>query len=443
MKVVQSVADALGDSSYLVVGAGVAAAVDPQRDIRPLLKAAADHGASIEYVFETHVHNDYLSGARELAERGAKVVVPAQSGFEFPHLPLADGDEISFGGVSMRALLTPGHTYHHTSYLGADSDGKVRGAFTGGALLMASAGRSDLLGPEHTQELTRMQWESARRIGHALSPEAEILPTHGAGSFCTSTGGTGERRGPLAVEFGRNPALTTGSFEDFAAIHLAALAPIPGYYQYMAPINRRGPKVYGEPPLPMLVGPDEVKAALREHTWVIDVRRRQDFVTAHIPGSVEIEDSTSLLAYVGWLLPFNAPIVLVSYDRAQAERITVDLFRIGYEDVRGYMPWAAWAEAAQPVQRLEGIDIREARNIREEGRLVTIDTRFAYEQEQRPLPEALRMPLDQLNDWAGSAPETAMIVCASGQRSTMAASFLQRAGKKAVSLVEGGAEDLM
>jgi len=442
MNILQFTTESLGDASYLVVGAGSAAAVDPQRDIRPLVIAARSYGVNIDYVFETHVHNDYISGGRELAALGAKVVAPGNSGLEFPHIPLASGDSLSFGGVSLQAMAAPGHTYEHTAYLAADRHGQVRGAFTGGSLLMGATGRSDLLGPDHTDELTRLQWESSRAIAAALTPETELLPTHGSGSFCSISGAPTERRGPLLVEQQRNPALTTDSADDFRAIQLANPAPIPGYYRYMAPINRSGPRVTGEPPKPPALTAGEITAGLRNGITVVDLRARAEFARAHAVGSVGIEESDSALAYVGWLIPFNAPLMLIAESRAQASRFTTDLYRIGYENVQGYIPWAAWKESDSPTERMETVRADQARQMLREGSVPVLDLRYENEQNSDPLPGALKRSINTLPDWIGKSPARALLVCASGQRSVMGASFLKRAGVEVVAFDGGGASDL-
>ncbi len=440
MKVQQFITEALGDSSYLVIADGVAAAVDPQRDVRPLLAAAERANAPIKFVFETHVHNDYVSGGRELAALGAQVVAPALAELQFPHIPLADGKDIEFGGARLRAVAAPGHTYEHTAYLGINERGVVESAFTGGALLMGSAGRTDLLGSDHTAELTRLQWQTAQDIRAQLAPTSSLFPTHGAGSFCSSTGSALERSGPLSVELTRNPALFSTSPEEFAAIQLASSPPIPGYYKYMAPINRAGARVFGTPPEPPLLELDDIAAAV---PTVIDIRPRQDFAAGHIPGSLEIEESTSFLAYVGWMIPFNAPIFLIAADAAQARRVTVDLFRIGYEDVRGFLPFADWRASGRPIDQLAAATIAEAREILADARLPVVDTRFKDEQKALPIPGALELPFDEFHSWSSFAPPRALVVCASGQRATMAASALQKAGREVVALVEGGAENLL
>jgi hydroxyacylglutathione hydrolase len=443
MKIIQFVADALGDASYLVVGEGAAAVVDPQRDVRPYLKAAEERGVPITHVFETHVHNDYISGGPELAERGATIVAPKDSKLDFPHTPVADGDEVAFGGVRLRAVAAPGHTYEHTAYLALDEAGAVQGVFSGGALLMSAAGRTDLLGPDHTEELTRLQWESGARLRQLLTPEAEVLPTHGAGSFCSGGSATADRRATLAEELGRNPVFTSPSYDAFRAVHLASPAPIPRYYRHMAPINRKGPRIYGAPPVPELLDPDRLVQLAGEGASVVDVRNRDDYTRGHLPFAVDIEESGSMLAYVGWLLPFNTPMALVSYDGTQAERVTTDLFRIGYEDVRGYLPHQAWVAAGRELTGMDVVDVDEAARILQSERMPVLDVRFAYEHESEPLPGALALPVDQLPEWADNTPAgPVLLVCASGQRSTMAASFLAQRGKHVVTFKDGGASDI-
>jgi hydroxyacylglutathione hydrolase len=441
MEIIQFVADALGDASYLVVSGDAAAVVDPQRDVRPYLAAAAERGATIRYVFETHVHNDYLSGGRELAAHGAEIVAPATSGLQFPHTPVSDGDEMAVGAARIRAVAAPGHTYEHTAYLAIDETGAIRGAFTGGAILMAAAGRSDLLGPDHTEELTRMQWETGRRISAMLPATAEILPTHGAGSFCSTTGTCADRRAPLAVELDRNPLFLGDSYETFRGLQLAYAAPIPGYYRHMAPLNRSGVRVFGEPPHPAPLTPDALRDLLAAGTHVVDARTRFDHAAGHIPGTLGIEDGGSFLAYAGWLLPFNTPLALVTYGSEPADRLTADLFRIGYEEVRGYLPFDEWKR--QPLAAIPLVTREEAAAIMKSGSMPVLDVRFAYEQDMEPLPGALRRTIDTFPAWADAlGNERHLIVCASGQRATMAASLLRAQGRDVIALADGGASDI-
>jgi glyoxylase-like metal-dependent hydrolase (beta-lactamase superfamily II)/rhodanese-related sulfurtransferase len=439
VKIQQFVAESLGDASYLLVSGTEAAVIDPQRDIAPFVKAANAHGATIRYVVETHVHNDYVSGGRELAALGAEVVAPADSGLEFPHRPIADGGVLTIGDARILAVKAPGHTYEHTAYLAKDPNGAVHGAFTGGALLMGAVGRTDLLGPDHTEQLTRLQWETAQHLRALVPAFADVLPTHGAGSFCSTTGADLGRRGPMAAELDRNPALASATYELFHDLQLGSVAPIPGYYRYMAPINRKGPRVFGAPPRPAEL---DVRAfgSLGADVHRVDVRARRDFATRHLPGTLEIEESDSMLAYFGWLLPFNAPIALVAYDRAQADRVTVELFRIGYEDVRGFIA----APAIEPPVQLHTVGLAEAAAIIRSRSMPVLDVRYTQEHRDLPLPGARAIPFDEIQVWAQEIePGPVLLVCASGQRSTMAASYLRRHGVEAIPLIDGGAADLL
>lgn len=442
MQIIQFQTPALGDNSYLVVAGHQAAAVDPQRDVRPYLEAAERHGVTITHVFETHIHNDYISGGPELAARGATIVAPAAADLGFEYTAVEDGDEVTVGDARLRAVAAPGHTYEHHAYLALDEQNEIRGVFSGGAILIAGAGRSDLLGPDHSETLARLQWDTGRRLREMLPNTAEVLPTHGAGSFCSSGSSTDDRRAPLAVELGRNPLFTSGGYDEFRALHLDA-RPTPNYYRHMAPINREGAAVHGEPPRPRLLEPDELVTLAADGVTVVDVRSRHDYTRGHIPAAVDIEESGSMLAYASWMLPFNSPMALVTYEAEQADRVTTDFFRIGFEDIRGYLPHESWVQAGRELATLEAVDLDEARRIAREGTMPVLDVRFAHEHAETPLPGALQLPVDELPQWTDQAPSgDALVICASGQRAVMAASFLERTGRRVLALSEGGAEEL-
>lgn len=437
MEIIQFVADALGDASYLLVDGTSAAVVDPQRDVRPFIAAAESRSATIDYVFETHVHNDYLSGGRELASRGAQVVAPAGR-LEFPHLGVADGDGITIGGTRVVTVAAPGHTYEHVAYL-AEQGGTARGAFTGGALLMAAVGRSDLLTPADTPQLLRLQWTTAQRLRGLLPPEAAVMPTHGAGSFCSATGAGLDRMGPLSAELGRNPAFVEPNLEAFMAFQLASSAPIPAYYQFMAPMNRRGPAVFGAPPAANSLDAPAVRAMMGNGAALIDTRPRSEFAQGHIPGAFSVEADASFLAYVSWVTAFNAPLVLVTHDSEQAERLTIDLFRIGYEDVRGWLHPEAWDGKVERFEAVGAADVATALP----GGVPVLDVRFGDEHRSQPVPGAIQLPIDRIAQWADSAPDDCMVFCASGYRASVAASYLARAGKRVRPLLDGGAASVL
>jgi glyoxylase-like metal-dependent hydrolase (beta-lactamase superfamily II) len=229
-------------------------------------------------VLETHVHNDYVSGALELRDAtGAEVVGPARAGYAFPFRPVAEGDEVKIGDVRLVVMETPGHTPEHVSYLVYEAGAEVPvGVFTGGSLMMGGAGRTDLLGMDQADELTRAQYRSLRRLA-LLPDDVEVLPTHGAGSFCGAGPAPKERLGPLGVERSRNRALAAADEDGFVRQQLSGLLSYPTYYREMAPINRRGPRVLGGVPLPPPLSGDAFAERVSAGTWAVDARWRQQF----------------------------------------------------------------------------------------------------------------------------------------------------------------------
>jgi hydroxyacylglutathione hydrolase len=251
----------LGDRSYLAHDGAIAVVVDPQRDIDRVLTLATEHGVRIAGVLETHVHNDYVSGGLELARTtGATYVLPAGSGVEFDHTAVGDGQVLEFGRMRVQVLHTPGHTHHHVSYALADADGAVAAVFTGGSLLYGSTGRTDLVAPDVTVELTHAQYRSAHRLVAELPADAAVMPTHGFGSFCSATPTSGDAS-TIGEQVRTNPALTLAE-QDYVDTLLAGLDAYPAYYAQMGPINRRGPAAV-DLSTPRRVDPPSCAAASR------------------------------------------------------------------------------------------------------------------------------------------------------------------------------------
>ena len=346
----------LGDNSYVLASGGEALVVDPQRDVNRYLDAARSRGAEITTVLETHVHNDYVSGAVELRDAtGAEIVGPAAAGYRFPHRGVIEGDQIVVGKLHLTVLETPGHTPEHVSYLlyeeGADAPAAV---FTGGSLMVGGAGRTDLVSEQHTGWLTRDQYRTLRRLA-TLPDEIQILPTHGAGSFCGAAPGRKERTSTMGEERRLNAALAAPDEESFVHQQLTGLLAYPIYYRHMAPINRAGPRVlrgsFGDPPG---LSADEFERRVEAGAWAVDGRWRVQFARAHVPGSINVELADSFGSYVGWVVPFGEPLVLVLPEPEEdslAEAVA-QLVRIGYERVEGYLAGGveAWRDAGRPLR---------------------------------------------------------------------------------------------
>ncbi|MGH2688752.1 MAG: MBL fold metallo-hydrolase, partial [Actinomycetota bacterium] len=320
----------LGDRSYLVHDGSAAIVVDPQRDIDRILQAAGDAGVQVTHVAETHIHNDYVSGGLDLAQRtGAEYLVAAAEDVGFGRRPVSDGDEIAIGSFGVRVVATPGHTPHHVSYVVVD-DGVPTAVLTGGSLLYGTVGRTDLTAPAATQELTRAQFRSVRRLAAELPDEAGVWPTHGFGSFCSSSRSSGADRSVLGHERRTNIALTIDDEDAFVERLLAGLTAHPVYYAHMAPINRRGPQPL-DPSPPRRLDPAGLRRLLDQGGWVLDLAHRRAFAAGHIPGSVSFELGESLATYVGWVVPWGAPVTLVADTPAEIGEAQRALARIGFD----------------------------------------------------------------------------------------------------------------
>jgi glyoxylase-like metal-dependent hydrolase (beta-lactamase superfamily II) len=254
----------LGDNGYVLVSGDEAVAIDPQRDAGRFLEAAAGRGARIRHVLETHVHNDYVSGALEIRRAtGAAIAGPASAGYAFEFTPMEDGTELAVGELTLTSIATPGHTPEHTAYaVGRPGSPAPEAVFSGGSLIVGSAGRTDLLGADRAEELARAQYGSLRRL--ATLPDATVLlPTHGAGSFCATAPPGARRTSSIGAERAENPALAAADEADFVRRQLAGLDRFPAYYAHIAPINRAGPDVVGDVPVPAPRSADEISAAAR------------------------------------------------------------------------------------------------------------------------------------------------------------------------------------
>jgi hydroxyacylglutathione hydrolase len=445
----------LGDTSYLLASGDQALIVDPQRDIGPVLAAVRARDVHVTRILETHVHNDYVSGALELrAATGAAIAGPAGAGYAFPFEPLAEGAELSVGTLRIVAAETPGHTPEHLSYLVYEEDSdEPTAVFTGGSLIVGSAGRTDLLGPEATPALTRAQQQSLVRLS-ALPDHTLVLPTHGAGSFCSSSPPSEERTSTIGRERASNPALADCDLDEetFVRRRLSGLLAYPSYYADMAPINRAGPRVYGDVPVPPSLSPARVGERVEAGAWVVDGRDRRAFAAAHIPGSISIELDDSFASYVGWIIPFGEPIVLVlPEDRPEGEAVleaTSHLFRIGYEAVDGYLQRGvdAWVEAGRPLQSYPVATVDDLATAVGEERARVLDVRQRTEWDAAHIEGSTHLFVGDI-DAARIAEiprdQEVWTVCASGHRAAIAASLLDRNGIPVRLVTPGGVPDVL
>src|SRR6266851_5326677 len=357
MRVRKFVDEGLGNSAHLVISErrGVAALIDPLRDVDQYQAVARREGARITHVFETHIHNDFLSGSRELAARtGARIVASADAGLEFDHQPVRDGDVVALGDVTITVLATPGHTPEHVSYLARDTNCSEEPPtlFSGGSLLAGAVSRTDLLGHEHATGLAHQLYRTLHERILPLGDDVVVYPTHGAGSFCTAAAGA-ESITTIGAERRGNPLLGLAGAEAFADRLLGSMPSYPTYFLNMRALNRRGPRVLGDIPRLTPLHPLEVQARHQRGAAVVDTRSIQDYARGHIPGVYHVELRPAFASWVGWVVPFGTPAILIS-DTAEVHDYAVrQLIRIGYDELPGYLDggMAAWERAGRPVER--------------------------------------------------------------------------------------------
>ncbi len=434
----------LGDRSYLATDGEVALVVDPQRDIDRVIAAAGRLGVRIAAVVETHVHNDYVSGGLELSRlTGAEYGVAAADNAPFRHRPIADGEVVTLSDhLRVRAVATPGHTFHHLSYVLEGDNGPV-GVFTGGSLLYGTTGRTDLLGNDHSEELARHQHASARKLADMLPDGAQIWPTHGFGSFCSATQSSGESA-TVGEQREINPALTLGEHE-FVEQTLAGLDAYPAYYAHMGVKNLAGPEPV-DLREPDRATKDELAKRLDAGEWVIDLRSRKAYVVSHLAGIISLGLDGAMVTWLGWLIDWGAPITLVGETRDEVSEAQRELARIGIDKFAAAATGKPEELAADPAQlrstaTASFTDLAAAQSGTRVNDLpspdVVLDVRTNNEYRGSHVADAVHIPLYELTARAGELPSgTIWVHCGSGYRAAVAASLLERGGRTDVVVVD-------
>ncbi|MEU2842780.1 MBL fold metallo-hydrolase [Streptomyces sp. NPDC007076] len=429
----------LGNRSYLAGGRRAAAVVDPPRDIDRVIAAAARRGVRIALVVETHLHNDYVTGGLDLARvTGARYLVPAAAQVSFARVPVADGDLAAVDdGLALRALATPGHTPHHTSYV-LTEEGRDVAVFTGGSLLIGSVGRPDLVEPRLTAGLARAQHASAHRLADELADAVPVLPTHGFGSFCSSSQAEGSAT-TIGDERGRNDALVK-DVDTFVAELLAALDDVPAYYAHMGPANAAGPAPLDLTP-PDPADAEEIARRLAAGEWVVDLRSRVAFAEGHVAGSFNFEGEGRLATYLAWLIPWGRPVTLLASTAADIADAQRELSRVGVgrpvaAATGGPEDWAGTASELRSSRRSDFAGLAAARERGEDP--VVLDVRRNAELRAGAIAGAVHIPLHELRERLGEVPPGVVWVhCAGGTRAAIAASMLDAAGRGTVAVDDG------
>ena len=432
--------EGLGNAAYLLdLGDGRALVVDASRDLRAVDEAAARHGLTVAFAADTHLHADFLTGATELARRdGATVLASAAGHRAYPHTGLRDDDEVDLGGLRLRALATPGHTDEHLAFEIRD-DGRTLGLFTGGSLIVGSAARTDLVDPDRTEELARAQYHSLRRLA-AFAPDVAVWPTHGGGSFCSAPAGD-RRTSTIGDELATNGLLGAPDEEAFARELIGSLGSYPTYFDRLGALNRLGPARTPEPPpTAPLLGPEALVAARDAGAEVVDVRPVRDFAAGHVPGSVSIPLRPVFASWLGWLVDFDRPLVIVRNPDQDLAEVWWQAHKIGYDHVIGQVGdgLAAWRAAGRPTTAIPLVGPGDV------GGRPVLDIRQRREYADGHLPQAEHVELGTLAGSpaaarAGNGPT--VVMCGHGERAMGAASLLARRGRTDLVVLDGGPDD--
>ncbi|WP_149202167.1 MBL fold metallo-hydrolase [Actinotalea subterranea] len=421
----------LGDRTYLAHDGTVAFVVDPQRDIDRVLDAAAEAGVRITHVFETHIHNDYVTGGHALAQlTGASYHVNADDDVSFERTPIRDGDVVEVSpALRVRAMHTPGHTFTHLSYV---LEGAEPAVFSGGSLLFGSTGRPDLLGEAHSHDLARHQYSSARRLAAELSDDTRVMPTHGFGSFCAANSAGGST---TASTIGRerlvNPVLSQDE-EDFVADTLAGLDAYPAYYVHMGPANAAGPSA---PDLsePERADKDQLRRRLEAGEWLVDLRSRTAFAAGHVPGTFNFGLDGQFSTYLGWLIPWGTPVTLLGDSREQVAEAQRELVRIGIDRPAASATGRPeeWTDA--PLATLAQATFADLAQVRHHRSVTVLDVRRVSEWRAGHVDGAVHIPIHDIVKRMDDVPLGEVWVhCASGYRASITGSLLAATGRRVV-----------
>jgi hydroxyacylglutathione hydrolase len=438
--------DDLGCASYLIGDekAGLAAVVDPRFDIDEYLTLARYLNVRIEHILETHNHADHLSGhGRLAAATGATIHVHRDAAPEYDHNPIDDGWELRLGSVGVKALHTPGHRPEHTAFALSDTrrgDDAPWAVLTGDTLFVGDIARPDLAVEKR---------EGARGIFHSLHdkllplpPETEVWPGHLGGSLCGGPGMDMKVSSTIGFERRHNDVLEIDDEAAFVDHVTAGLPPQPPNFERVVALNR-GPLVTtGAQLLPL--APLQIERARADGALLVDVRTPFQFDDAHVPGAlcipiVEAGFGTKL----AWVADHDQNIILIGRDDDDAEHAASLATAIGLRNIGGYLHggMTAWRIEGKEVESIERIDVDGLHERRDEVQI--LDVREQSEWDEVHIPGSFHLPYHDIHEvpsgLANGRPVA--VICASGRRSVVAASLLQRFGRKdVIHVVEGGVE---
>lgn len=436
----------LAHGSYLIGSCGEAAVIDPQRDVDQYIETASKEGFVIKYIIETHLHADFVSGHRELAEKtGAEIVFGSKAGAAFPHKAAKDGDVLTVGTIKLSILETPGHTPESICILAKDeADESPPKLFSGDTLFIGDVGRPDLVGGRglSSEEMAGMMYDSLHQKILKLSDDVEVFPAHGAGSLCGKHL-SNERSSTIGQQKLFNYALKPMTKASFIEVLTKDQPEVPAYFPKDVEINRLGAKSLKSLGSPLPLPAAAVAKEMQLGATMLDVRDGIDFAGGHIKGSLNIGLTGQFASWAGTLIEVGTPIILVVKDPVQVDEAVTRLARVGFESVIGYLEngISGWRDAGFDIQTSKTISVDDLkRMLDEDADLLILDVRRCAEYNAGHAPRAKNVPLSELVARICEIPRSRRlaIICASGYRSSIAKSILEKNDFKLLINVLGG-----
>ncbi len=446
MQVQQIYTNCLAQGAYYISHNGEAAIIDPLRETQPYLDLLKQNNTTLKYIFETHFHADFVSGHLDLARAtGAQIVFGPNAQTTYKSYNATDNEEFKIGGLTLKALHTPGHTLESTTYLLLDETNAPQCIFTGDTLFIGDVGRPDLaIKSNLTQDdLAGMLYESIRTKIMPLPDNVIIYPAHGAGSACGKNMSK-ETSDTLGNQKKVNYALQPISKKEFIAELTTGILPAPQYFAKNANLNKNGYTSFNDV---MQKGAKSQtvsefeKISNEQKPVILDVRTATEFSQGHIPNALFIGIDGQFAPWVGTLISdINQPILIVA-PVGREEEAVMRLSRVGYDNCLGYLQggFESWKNENKPVSGVENMDAESFSKIYSD-KICTLDVRKPNEFSGGHLALAESNPLDFINDWKDNLDKTKpyYIHCAGGLRSMIAASILKANGYQHLINIEGG-----
>jgi len=421
------------------------AVVDPKRDIEDYLDIAREEGMQITHVFNTHVHADHVSGDQELrTAAGADIYIHESAPVEYTHKDIKEGDVFTIGAARINVLHTPGHTPNAVSFLVTDTarSEEPQMLLTGDLLFVGDIGRPDLAGEEILDEQVRNLHHSLYVKLAGYPDHLEIFPAHGQGSLC-GRGMSAKKSSTLGYERRANPMLRFPSFEAFKAEVMSAFPYRPKSFSHIIQTNLKGAATLDACPMDKRLTPRQFEQMIADGATIIDVRNAAAFGGFHIPGSINIGFEKQLANWVGMVVDPNAEIILVVDDQSDYDRMVIELHRIGYDLIFGYLSGGimAWLMSGRAVAQLEQTSPHQLSEQLKYNGIRIVDVRTPSEWESGHIEQAELFPLSDMlaNRFPGAQKDEQLVLqCGSGYRSNIAASILRQAGFSKVKSLAGG-----